>query len=105
MTFSFVYITAADMAEAKKIGRVLVEERLAACANSIPGMESVYRWQGEIETGSEVVLFVKTRSALVDAVAERVKQLHSYDCPCVVSWPVGSGSPEYLQWIRDNTRG
>jgi len=104
MDFSFVYITANDMAEAQRIGRVLVEERLAACANCIDGMKSVYWWEGKIDEAAEAVCIVKTRSSLVDTLAARVKALHSYDVPCIVAMKIDNGNPAFFQWIRENTR-
>ncbi len=104
MQFAIVYVTAADMSEAKRIGRTLVEERLAACANCFAGMQSVYRWEGKLEEGTEAVLIAKTRSSLVEAVVERVRKLHSYAVPCVVSWPIAQANPEYLEWLEQNTQ-
>jgi periplasmic divalent cation tolerance protein len=101
---SFVYVTAADRDDALKIGRVLVEERLAACVNVIEGMSSVYHWQNAIEESHAAVLIAKTRTSLVPNVIERVKSLHSDTCPCVVSWPLQDGNPDYLQWLAAETR-
>lgn len=101
---SFVYVTAGSKAEALAIGRALVEERLAACANVFDAMSSVYHWQNAIEESQEAVLIAKTRTSLVPAVVERVKSLHSYSCPCVVSWPLHDGNPDYLQWLAAETR-
>ncbi len=98
-----VYMTAADEDEAGRIGRALVEERLAACVNVIPGMRSYYRWQGEVQDDSEVVMIAKTREALLDALVARVKELHSYDCPCVVALPIAAGNPDFLAWIEAET--
>ena len=101
--FVFVYMTASTPEEARAIGRRLVEERLAACVNLLPGMESIYRWQGGIETAQETVLIAKTRAVLVDQLSARVRELHSYDCPCVVALPIAAGNPAYLRWIGDET--
>ena len=98
-----VYMTAADEDEAGRIGRALVEERLAACVNVIPGMRSFYRWQGEVHDDREVVMIAKTREALLDALTARVKELHSYDCPCVVALPIAGGNPDFLDWIEAET--
>ena len=100
MTANFVYITASDKAEALKIGRTLVEERLAACVNVIDNMTSVYWWEGTLEESAEVVLIAKTKQELVESVIRRVKELHTYSCPCIVSWPISAGNPEYLRWIE-----
>ena len=99
----FVYVTTATIEQAQAIGRRLVEDRLAACANVLPGMESIYRRQGAIETAQEAVLILKTRAALVDQLAARVRQLHTYDCPCVVALPILAGNPAYLRWIDEET--
>ncbi len=85
------------------IARALVCERLAACANIIPGMRSLYRWQGALESADETVLILKTAAARVAALTERVQQLHTYTVPCVVAVPVVDGSPEYLAWIAAET--
>jgi periplasmic divalent cation tolerance protein len=103
MTAAIAYVTAANKDDALRIARTLVDERLAACGNVLDGMTSVYRWQGVIETASEAVLIVKTRSELIPRVIERVRELHTYQCPCVVSWPIAAGNPEYLKWIGEET--
>lgn len=105
MDASVVYVTAKDRDEALKIGRALVAERLVACANVIDSVTSLYWWEDAVQTESEVVLISKTRTANVDAVITRVKELHSYECPCVVSWPIAQGSPEYLEWLARESTG
>jgi periplasmic divalent cation tolerance protein len=104
MTACFCYITAGSKDEALRIGRALVEERLAACANVLDGMMSVYWWQGALEQADEAVLIVKTRAELVDRLTARVRALHGYDCPCVVSLPIAGGNPDYLAWIAAETQ-
>ena len=104
MDVCLCYVTAGSRAEALAIGRALVEERLAACANVLDGMTSLYWWQGALEQASEAVLIVKTRTELVDPLTQRVKQLHSYECPCVAVLPVAGGNPDYLAWIARETR-
>jgi len=96
----FVYITAASGDEAHRIARALVEERLAACVNMLDGMTSVYRWNGAIEQASEVVLIAKTRADRFDRLAARIRELHSYECPCIVMLPIAAGDAGYLDWIR-----
>ncbi len=103
MRYCSIYITAGDENEAREIGRTLVEERLAACVNILP-IKSVYRWEDTVEEEGEVAMFVKTRDGLADAVIERVKELHSYDVPCIVSFPIEKGNPDYLKWIEESTR-
>jgi len=98
-----LYMTAPDADEARRIGDALVAERLAACVNLIPGMVSVYRWQGEVRHDSEIVLIAKTRAELVERASARVRELHSYDCPCVVALPAAGGNPDFLNWIVQET--
>jgi periplasmic divalent cation tolerance protein len=102
MQFRSVYITAGDEAEAQKISRTLVQERLAACANYFP-TKSVFWWKGAIEETPEFSLIMKTRAELVPQVIARVKQIHSYTIPCVVSWIIEDSNPEFLDWIREST--
>lgn len=101
--FNLVYMTASSDDEAIRIGRALVEERLAACANILPGMRSLYWWDGRVQDGKETVLIVKTRAASVPALTERVKALHSYSVPCVVALPIVTGNPAYLDWLLGET--
>lgn len=103
MTEIFVYVTCADMAQAETLGRSLVERRLCACVNLLPGMRSLYWWQGKVEEGSEVVLIAKAREALLERFTQAVKAGHSYEVPCVVALPILGGNPDFLQWIHDET--
>ena len=103
MSAVLIYITAGDRDEAVRIGRTLVEERLAACANVLDGMTSIYRWQGDICEDTEAVLIAKTTAEHVDVLTARVRGLHSYDCPCVVVLPVGGGNAGFLDWIAEQT--
>jgi len=99
MNFVIAYITARDKDQAMTIGKTLVEERLAGCVNIIDGMTSIYRWDGEVCTDSEVVLIAKTTSDKFSLLSVRVKQLHTYECPCVVSIPITDCSALYLSWL------
>lgn len=99
----FVYITTTNKDEAGIIGRALVEEKIAACVNIIEPMTSIYWWEGSIQKDQETVLIAKTTGTLVERVNERVKQLHSYDCPCVSAIPIEAGNRDYFQWIADST--
>jgi periplasmic divalent cation tolerance protein len=99
-----VHITASSRAEAEAIARTLVEEKLAACANLIPGVTSIYTWEGKTCESEEVLLEVKTTRDRIDALIPRVKDLHSYDVPEIVAVPVEAGLPAYLDWVRDSTR-
>jgi periplasmic divalent cation tolerance protein len=103
MSHVLVYVTAATAAEAERIADAVVGERLAACANLIPGMRSLYWWQGKLDRAEETVLILKTRAGLVAKLTERVKALHSYTCPCVVALPIKAGNPAFLAWIDAET--
>ncbi|MGE3334030.1 MAG: divalent-cation tolerance protein CutA [Rhodospirillaceae bacterium] len=102
-THCMVYVTAASKDEALQIGRALVQERLAACANILDGMHSVYRWQGAVEEAQEAVLILKTRKQLVDKTVARVAELHSYVTPCAVVYDMSNGLAAYLDWIDVST--
>ena len=99
----FLYATATDADEATRIARPLVEKGLVACVNILEGMRSVYRWEGELREDREAVVVMKTRSDLVEEVTQLIKELHSYDCPCVVALPIEGGDPEFLAWIQEQT--
>jgi len=103
MNFHIVYITASSREEAVKISRVLLEERLIACANIFDPVTSLYWWKGEIRKDAEALLIAKTKESLVDQLIERVKALHSYECPCIVSFPLAKGNPDFLKWISEET--
>lgn len=104
MKFNLIYITTKDKAEAKKIGRALVENRLAACANIINNMESFYWWKGKVQKGEEVVLVLKTKENLVSELIAKARSLHSYQCPCIVSLPIVDGNKAFLDWIKQETK-
>jgi len=101
-----VYITTKDKAEAKEIGRQLVEEQLTACVNIIEGMESIYRWEGEVQHDQECILLAKTPYHNVKELTQRVVELHSYDCPCVISLQLSEqeGHQPYQQWLIKETQ-
>jgi len=94
--FSVVYITTSKLDEAKRIARILVEERLAACVNVFP-ITSIYHWNG-LQEEKEIALIVKTITKNVKKVENKVKELHSYDVPCIISFKI-DGSKEFLKWI------
>jgi len=98
-----VYVTAPTQAEAESLARLAVEGRLAACANILPGMRSLYWWQGKLEQADEAVLLLKTTRELAPALTEALTRAHSYDCPCVVAVDIDSGNPDFLRWIADET--
>lgn len=104
MAHVVVFITTSSTEEANSLGRILVDERLAACANVLSGVASRYWWKGQVEAASEALLILKTRLDLVDALSARVRALHSYTVPEVVAVPVVGGNPDYLNWIDESTR-
>jgi periplasmic divalent cation tolerance protein len=101
MDFILAYITAKDKEQALSIGRALVEGRLAACVNVVDGMSSVYRWGGEVCVDSEAILIAKTSTEKFEALTACVKEMHTYECPCIVSIPIISGNPAYLTWLGE----
>lgn len=98
-----VYIVAADSAEAERIARALVSERLAACVNVLAPVSSTYRWKGQVESAEEIALIAKSRRDLFDRLAARVRDLHSYETPAIVAWPIVAGDSAYLDWIAAET--
>ena len=103
MTHRLIYMTTETEADAERIGRALVGERLAACVNIVPGMRSMYWWDGEVRQSGETILIAKTRESLVERLTERVRELHAYDCPCIVSLAIDGGNPAFLDWIDAET--
>ena len=99
----FVFITAGSVEEGRNIARTLVEERVAACVNIVSPIESVYRWQGKVQDDREVLLIAKTEAEMLEKLARRVKQLHSYQVPEIVALPIVAGSEDYLRWIDEQT--
>src|SRR3989440_6301556 len=99
----FVYTTHPSVVEAERAGRALVERRLCACVNILPGMISHYWWQGTIERGEEIVMIIKTRASLADSVRATVKEMHSYTIPAILVLPIEGGEPGYLDWLMQET--
>lgn len=97
--YSSIYVTTSDILESREIAKKLVEERLAACVNIVPSIESIYWWNGEIEEDSESLIFIKTRSNLVEKVIKRVEEIHSYETPCVLELSIERGSKKYFKWL------
>ena len=97
-----VLVTTSSVAEAQSIGRALVEGRVAACVNIVPGLRSLFRWQGAIEEQEEVLMLVKSRGECFPSILEVVKRLHSYTVPEVIALPILSGSSDYLAWIDES---
>jgi periplasmic divalent cation tolerance protein len=98
-----VYTTYPSIVEAEQAGRAIVEKRLAACVNIIPGMISHYWWEGKIDRGEEVVMIIKTRASLAERVRAAVKENHSYTTPAVLVLPVENVDPAYHKWLVDET--
>jgi periplasmic divalent cation tolerance protein len=97
-----VYVTAAKIADAKKIARALVDHRLAACVNLVPQVKSVYRWKERIQTDEEVLLLIKTRRSRFDELRQCVESLHPYEVPEIVAVPIVEGSANYMNWLEQS---
>lgn len=104
---TFLYVTAPDEAAAGKLADALVEARLAACVNIIPGMRSVYRWEGRIESASELVLIVKTTASAAPKARDLIRRLHPYEMPSIVAFDASSAgsNPDFLAWIASESNG
>ena len=100
----FVYMTAPDRSTARKLAETLVGERLAACANILGGMESLYWWQGEMQQAEESVCILKTTAAGYSALEQRARELHPYEVPCIVALPVSRGLAPFLRWVNEEAR-
>jgi periplasmic divalent cation tolerance protein len=102
MTVVSVYAIFADADEAERIGRQLIQDRLAACINILGPCRSIYRWQGAVETAVEVPAILKTTLAHSDTLIARIAALHSYDVPCIAVWPIDKLHSEYADWVEAN---
>ena len=98
--YRIVLVTCASIAEAGRIAQHVVERKLAACANIVPRVESIYRWKGKVERAKETLLMIKTTAARLRKLESEVKRLHSYDVPEFVAVPIVAGSQQYLEWLR-----
>ncbi|MFZ3091019.1 MAG: divalent-cation tolerance protein CutA [Nitrospirota bacterium] len=99
-----ILITASSIDEAKKIGNALMEERLIACVNIIPQVESIFYWQEKVCNEKEALMIIKTRKSLINDIIKRVKSIHSYSVPEIIALPIISGSEDYLKWVGDVTK-
>jgi periplasmic divalent cation tolerance protein len=99
-----VMSTAGSEDEARKLARHLVEHQLAACVNIVPRIESIYRWQGKVESSQEWLLLIKTTAENFPAVRDAIRELHSYELPECVLLTIEEGSPNYLQWLADSVK-
>jgi periplasmic divalent cation tolerance protein len=102
--YRIVLVTCGSRAEARRIGRSAVEKKLAACANILAGVESIYRWKGKVERAREVLLLMKTTATRLRELEREVKRMHSYDVPEFVVVPLVAGSREYLAWVGESVR-
>lgn len=101
MKINLTYMTAGSKDEARMIGKALINSGLAACVNIIANMNAMYMWDGKLQDDNETILIAKSTKKQVPYLIEKVKSLHSYDCPCIVSLPVSDGNPEFLKWVAD----
>src|ERR1035437_3596246 len=104
MGIVFAYITTKNKPEAKKIGKVLLQERLAACINIFDGMSSMYWWKEKIEEANENVLIAKTTKKLFSKLSKKVKSIHSYSVPCILQLEVKDGNKEYVKWLKSSLK-
>jgi periplasmic divalent cation tolerance protein len=102
--YIIVFVTTANKMEAEKISRTLLEERFVACANIVSPVASFFRWRGNIDCADECFVMMKSRRDLFAALAQRVKELHSYEVPEILALPIVEGSADYLAWISENLR-
>jgi periplasmic divalent cation tolerance protein len=102
MSIVSVYAIFASAEEAERIGRAVVEERLAACINISAPLKSIYRWEGRIEVSNEVAALLKTHHWRTDALIERIAQLHSYAVPCIATWPIDKILGPYADWVEES---
>lgn len=103
-SFCLVYITVPNVAEAQKISKLLIDAQLIACANILPGMQSIYRWEGAVVEDTEVLLLTKTRKDLLEELTACVKANHSYTCPCIVSFGIEYIETAYLSWLKQELK-
>ena len=103
MTASLIYVTTENSDEAARIGKVLVTERLAASVNILGEVRSIYRWERAIHDKKEALLIAKTDTLRVDEIVDRIRSLHSYQCPCIVAWRLDKGNSAYFDWVRQET--
>jgi periplasmic divalent cation tolerance protein len=104
MTDYIVVMVTAPAEEAPELAKSLVEERLVACVNIVPGLRSLYWWEGKVEDEPEVLCIMKTRSNLFAPLRDRVRELHSYEVEEIIALPILAGNPPYLDWIKENTQ-
>mmetsp|Transcript_35778 Transcript_35778/g.93262 ORF Transcript_35778/g.93262 Transcript_35778/m.93262 type:complete len:154 (-) Transcript_35778:99-560(-) len=101
--FSIAYVTVPSREAGKAIAADIIEKKLAACVNIIPGVESLYWWEGKMESSNELMMMIKTRTSLVPQLVERVKAMHEYDVCEVITSPIDAGNPAYMKWLDEST--
>ncbi len=101
--YVMVYVTASSEEEAGKIAKALLETKLAACVNIVKNVRSIYRWQGKVEDGSEVLMIVKSRRGLFGRLCDAIRKIHSYSVPEIIALPIIEGSEDYLKWLEQET--
>ncbi len=104
MDYRLIYTTCGSKQEARDIGGRLVKNRLAACVNIFDGMNAIYMWEGQLQDDSQVVMIAKTTEERVESVMEKIRSLHSDECPCILSLAVSDGNPPFLAWIAEQVR-
>ena len=102
--FYLVMTTVKVRADADRIAKKIVDEKLAACVNVVPSISSTYRWKGKIERSRETLLLIKTSGEKLDKLVERIEELHSYEVPEIIALPIERGLPEYLKWLKESLR-
>jgi periplasmic divalent cation tolerance protein len=100
MGIVFVYMTAGEGVEARTIGKALIETKLAACVNIIDHMNSLYMWEGRIQEDQETVLIAKTTTEKIKALKDKVAEIHSYECPCILTFSISDGHEPFMRWIE-----
>jgi periplasmic divalent cation tolerance protein len=101
--YIIVYSTFKNLGQAERIGKTLVEAGLAACANIMPEIRTIYKWKGKVGQGLEVPMLIKTRKKHFKKLEIEIKKLHNFEIPCIISWEIEKGSKEYLGWVKENT--
>lgn len=104
MLYFLIYVTCKNSSEAKRIGKIVVDEKLAACANIHPEIKSYYYWHGKAVWDKETVLILKTTDTKIEKIIKRVKELHSYTVPCILAFEIKKGNQDYLKWLDSRTK-
>lgn len=102
MAYNFIYITCKNQKEAREIAKIIVDKKLAACANIFPRIESYYHWQGKKVWDNEAILLLKTKEKNVKKIIIEVQKIHSYTVPCILAFRVERGNTRYLNWLKEN---